>query len=171
MSYPCMLDLETLGTAPNSVIIAIGAVKFDLDGVKDQFYQVVDPASCVDIGLQIDASTVMWWMQQNTAARKAFTEKGVHIEVALSQFASWVDENDLVWGNGSDFDNVLLAEAYKKAKIEQPWKYFNNRCYRTMKNQFPQIKLERKGTHHNAVDDAISQAEHLIKILNHIRGV
>lgn len=170
MSNPCMLDLETLGTRPDSVIIAIGAVKFDLDGTRDQFYQVIDPTSCVDIGLQIDAGTVMWWMQQDAMARDAFKTKGVPIDVALSQFATWVDGGEAVWGNGADFDNVLLANAYRMCKMEQPWKYWNNRCYRTMKNQFPNVDVpSRKGMKHNAVDDARSQAEHLIRILNSIR--
>lgn len=168
MSLPCMLDLETLGTSTNSVIIAIGAVKFDRTGIKEQFYQAVDPASCVDVGLQIDANTVMWWMKQDTSARRAFRDKGVPLDVALSQFATWVDD-DAVWGNGSDFDNVLLSNAYKAVGMEQPWKYYNNRCYRTMKNQFHEVQLVRKGVHHNAVDDAVSQAEHLINILNFIR--
>jgi hypothetical protein len=29
---------------------------------------------------------------------------------------------------------------------------------------FPNVPMERSGTHHNALDDAISQAKHLIEI-------
>jgi inhibitor of KinA sporulation pathway (predicted exonuclease) len=39
-----------------------------------------------------------------------------------------------------------------------------------MKNMYPAIKLARTGTHHNAVDDAASQAYHLMNILEKLRG-
>ena len=42
-----MLDLETFGTAPGSVIKAIGAVVFSPDGLGKQFYRIVDAQSCV----------------------------------------------------------------------------------------------------------------------------
>ena len=54
-----MADLETLGNGPNSVIIAIGAVKFNTQGIVDKFYVTVDPQSCIDIGLDMDASTTV----------------------------------------------------------------------------------------------------------------
>ena len=68
-----MLDIETLGTGPNSVILSIGAVEFDETGVISKFYEAIDPESCTDWGLQIDARTVLWWMDQNDAARKTFS--------------------------------------------------------------------------------------------------
>ena len=66
-----------------------------------------------------------------------------------------------VWGNGATFDNVILSNAYKAAGMEQPWKFWDDRCYRTVKGLLPDIKIERLGTHHNAVYDAMSQARHL----------
>jgi hypothetical protein len=70
-----------------------------------------------------------------------------------------------VWGNGADFDNPILAVAYRRTIFSgQPWKPYNGRCYRTVKNQFQDVKLVRTGTHHNALDDARSQATHLVEI-------
>lgn len=73
-----------------------------------------------------------------------------------------------IWGNGADFDNVILASVYKRIGMEQPWLYRNNRCYRTLKALHPEIPIERVGTHHNAVDDAESQARHLLAIMRSI---
>ena len=70
-----------------------------------------------------------------------------------------------MWGNGAEFDNVILSQAYKNVEKEVPWQYYNNRCYRTVKNLFPHIEMERVGAHHNALDDAKSQAEHLLGII------
>lgn len=159
-----MTDLETLGNSANSVIIAIGAVKFDANGLGEEFYEVVDAESCVQAGLDIDASTVMWWMQQSDESRAAFKRKGIHIAEALQKFLQFCGSDDKVWGNGASFDNTILSNAYRKIPREQPWKFWNDRCYRTMKSLYPQVPMTRQGTHHNALDDAKSQALHLIAI-------
>ena len=67
--------------------------------------------------------------------------------------------------NGAAFDNVILASAYRRNGTRQPWQFLNDRCYRTMKAQYPAVKMQRNGTHHNAVDDAESQARHLIAMM------
>lgn len=167
-----MVDLETLGTKPGSVIIAIGATKFTSKGIHEEFYKVIDLDSCVKCGLTIDPCTVQWWMGQSDDARKLFAEKGDSLFNVLSEFSKFIGLGESerkiakIWGNGSDFDNVLLAQAYAAVNLETPWRFYNNRCYRTMKNLYPTVKFERSGTAHNALDDAKSQTEHLIKILN-----
>lgn len=162
-----MLDLETMGTAGDSAIIAIGAVAFDNSGVKQKFYTNVNLQSCIDLGLKVDGSTVIWWMGQSDQARSIFSCDSPHLNVALLNFANWFKSvnGDEVWGNGAAFDNVILSTAYRKAQLQQPWKFWNDRCYRTIKNLNPSVKLNRVGTYHNAVDDAESQALHLIDIM------
>ena len=166
-----MLDLETYGTGANSALLAVGAVKFDptTNEVGDSFYCVVDKQSCLDLGLEIDAATEEWWSKQSPEAKTVLGEVGEPLREVLLKFGAFCGEHAAMWGNGSDFDNAILASAYRKTKIEQPWKYFNNRCYRTMKSMFPTIKMKRVGVHHNAVDDARSQAIHLMAILEHMR--
>lgn len=161
-----MLDLETLGTEPGSVILSIGAVKFGEGKILSEFYANINASSCQTLGLKIDAATVMWWMMQSDEARKAITTGSKHISDALTQFSEWVGDAEAeVWGNGAGFDNTLLRSAYSAHQLTPPWKFTNDRCYRTVKNLHPEIKMERKGTHHNALDDARSQAVHLMEIL------
>lgn len=168
-----MLDLETMGTKAYSAIVAIGAVLFDVEknSVEKDFYAPVALESCVEHGLTCDPSTVMWWMRQGDDARLAISNAaGLPLRHALFEFSSiFSEKSELeVWGNGSDFDNVLLACAYERANIKLPWSPFKNRCYRTMKN-LPwnrHTKLVRVGTHHNALDDARSQALHLLEMFN-----
>jgi hypothetical protein len=66
-----------------------------------------------------------------------------------------------IWGNGSTFDNVILRSAFAAAGLEYPVRFWADQCYRTKKNEFPTVPLVREGTHHKALDDAISQAKHL----------
>lgn len=161
-----MLDIETLGKNPGSVIVSLGAVKFDHKGVGDTYYTRIDPDSCVRVGLRMDASTVIWWMQQNDSARREICQPGQSIQHALKEFSDWIGgTNPEVWGNGATFDNVLVSEAYLACDIKRPWRYPDERCYRTVKNMFPSVPMQLSGTAHNALDDARNQAEHLIAIM------
>jgi len=162
-----MIDLETMGTRPNAPIIAIGAVMFDGTKAHDEFYVNVDLASAVDDShAVVDPKTVLWWMDQSGEARSSLREDKKEILTALYEFREWLKpvKPEGVWGNGASFDNVILSETYKRMGLEPPWPFWTDRCYRTMKNMYPQVEMERVGTHHNALDDAMSQANHLIKI-------
>jgi hypothetical protein len=169
-----MLDLETMGNTSNCAIISIGAVMFDpsRDGLGPEFYEVVNIESCVEAGLRLDASTVMWWMQQSDEARAQFnTTSALPLIEALGKFSQWFLANagECVWGNGASFDNVILGNAYKAVGLRQPWKFWNDRCYRTLKGEFKDVPIARQGTYHSAIDDAKTQALHLIEIYKVMR--
>ena len=166
-----MIDLETMGSGSNAAIVSVGAVVFDENGIGATFYRKVSLKDSVSLGLDIDTDTVLWWMKQSDEARAELTDSdSFSLGSVLSEFSDFArgGGHTVVWGCGSDFDNVILANAWGKAfpHIKLPWEFWNNRCYRTVKNLFRDVKMERTGTHHNALDDAISQAEHLIKIAN-----
>lgn len=165
-----MLDLETMGNSSDSAIVAIGAVEFDSQGLGREFYCEVCLESCVKIGLKMDPSTVLWWLNQSEDARSIFidNEHQDNIQTSLDLFDDFCKDIEVseVWGNGAMFDNTILGNAYKAIGKEIPWRFWNDRCYRTVKNMNPEVKLVRVGTHHNALDDAKTQALHLIEILN-----
>jgi exodeoxyribonuclease VIII len=165
-----MIDLETMGTRPDAPIVAIGAVAFNAHGVHDTLYRLVSLHSAVRSGAVIDPSTVMWWLEQGDAARAALQDKqndAAGIKDALQDFVQFVcsygDELKGVWGNGATFDNVIMHESGKRCGVPM-WEFWKDKCYRTVKGMYPDVKMERNGTHHNALDDARSQALHLIRI-------
>jgi exodeoxyribonuclease VIII len=161
-----MLDLETLGTRQGSVITSIGAVKFDSDGLGEEFYRNIEIESSLECGLTVDGGTIYWWLQQSEEARNRLCARPRdRLPEVLWEFDLFLKErNNIIWGNGSDFDNAMLSTAYSKCGMPLPWKYSNNRCYRTMKNMVPDVKLDFEGDKHNALDDAKHQARHLLKI-------
>ena len=163
-----MLDLETMGTGSNAAITAIGAVTFDEIGIQREFYSEVNLQSSVDNGGVIDGKTVMWWLKQSNEARTAFknNDDAPLLPVVLMEFSYWYSRasGTLVWGNGTAFDNVILRNAYNNCGLTAPWDFLNDRCYRTIKAMYKGIPFERVGTYHNALDDARSQALHLLKI-------
>jgi hypothetical protein len=174
-----MIDIETMGTRPTAPIVSLGAVAFDADGIHKKFYRVVDLASAVDGGAVIEPGTVIWWLSQSDEARVALTDDITEpLSDVLEAFALWVTAlpggpSALrgVWGNGATFDNVLVAEAYKRLDMLTPWPFWKDRCYRTVKNMYPAVELVRDGTHHHALADAETQALHLIEISKAAGGV
>lgn len=174
-----MLDLETLGTASNSVIISIGAVVFypyklidegrSIDHVDayTPFFTAVTKQSCLAAGLVVDAATEIWWNKQSEEARSQF-KYPIHLKDSLSMLTRSLANCDALWGNGSDFDNVILANAYKACGFRPPWSHRVNRCYRTMKAMFPQVQTPRYELTHHALEDAKYQTRHLLNILKEI---
>lgn len=167
-----MIDIETLGIGNNAAILSIGATRFVENGIIDSFHVGVSPESCQQYGLKIDASTVMWWMnaERDAARAEMMTLNKLDLYEALAGFSDWYGEESLpTWGNGASFDNVVLRNAFSAVNIQCPWKFWDDRCYRTMKNLAPGITLAREGTHHNALDDAIYQTKHLQLIWESLR--
>ena len=175
-----MLDLETLDTTSSAVVISIGAVAFDpeTNALGDKFYveTTEDTAAQQARGRTISGDTVRWWMQQDALAKRVFAVPPpdgvdrVSTLKALARFSTFVaangDRDAEMWGNGADFDNVILGSLFDSFGLRKPWSYSRNRCYRTMKNLgiVHQAHKVREGVHHNALDDAITQARHLQEI-------
>ena len=174
-----MLDLETLGTKPGCAILAIGMVAFEWDRVlPTTFYHEINTRSCLVAGLTIDPETEKWWRERdgNQLIHRASFVTTPPLAAVLVAAKAWIElqgplEQTLVWGNGADFDLPILAHAYTVCGFGgAPWLPYAGRCYRTLKNLRPEIKIVRQGDHHNALDDARSQAVHAMT-LGHIIGV
>lgn len=168
-----MLDLETMGNKPDAAIVAIGAVEFDIGvgAIGARFYLPVQLGSSVRYGGAMDPDTVLWWLQQDEAPRRElWGDDRATLPDALSQFTAWMESRAAggavrVWGNGAAFDNVVLRGAYERLDRQAPWYFWDDRCYRTMKAQRPDVPMARVGVHHNAADDAESQARHLLRLM------
>lgn len=156
-----MIDIETLGTAPGSVILSIGAVAFDAETGEfgDEFYVAIDPQSAVSAGLTMDVSTLKWWMDQSEDARQEAFSGEDSIWNALIDFDDYVRRIDAtrVWAKPPSFDLVLLEAAFRKVGIDIPWHYKTPRDCRTLFDLTNATQPD-VGTAHNALDDAKSQA-------------
>ena len=180
MAY-VMVDLETCGVSAGCAILSIGAVEFDPVKGKlgKEFYQVVRLQSCLDAGLHIFQPTMDWWQSQSPEAQKVLTlaksksKKVLPLLESLDKFNNYLKEfkSPKVYGNGADFDNPILVAAYHSVGIKQGWGAYSGGCYRTLKRDIcPDIKMAaRKGTYHNALDDAKNQAQHAIEIFQRLQ--
>lgn len=166
-----MLDIETMGNESFSSITSIGALEFDINTGETgrEFHTYVDLKSSVDLGLVINPSTVLWWLQQNDEARMDLsTRGGVPILEALEQFSSFCNKEYEVWGNSARFDCGILQNAYNKANIPIPWDFRKERCVRTLVSFLPKVKEQyvREGVDHNALDDCYNQVGYCTAIWN-----
>ncbi len=171
-----MVDLETLGTAPGCVIMSIGAVGFNSNGVSSEtFYAEINTADAMSSGaLFIDESTKAWWDKQEDRDILTRCEQGgmklITAVMAFNQFAASVcGEGFTVWGNGASFDEPILREAMKSVGVDPSWKYWSSMCFRTLNflGHKAGVPLGSKNaTKHNALSDAIHQAERAVSVLS-----
>jgi len=162
-----MIDTETLGTGPDSVILSVGAVKFTTDGAIDDngFYASISIDS--QPTRKISEQTLKFWLKQKPDAQGVFFEDKVSLEVAMADLYDWFDhDNYKVWSNGADFDIPLVKHAMNQYGIEAPWKFWNQRCFRTLKSIPPGISAPKPAptVAHNALSDALAQVIHLHNI-------
>ncbi len=166
-----MIDLETLGTRPGSVIRSIGAVVFDpyANTLGATFYQNIDSDSCKAAGLTTDPDTIKWWQDQPQAARDALLLDQVPIGNALESLAIWWDmvDGDVVWSHGANFDIVLLECAYRAVGQEIPWKFWSTRCCRTILALGNRKSVTPADEKHHALADAKGQAIAVMAALRH----
>jgi DNA polymerase III epsilon subunit-like protein len=157
-----MLDLETLSTRPNAIILSIGAIKFERKGPirelneLDQFYKRIDIQSCRELGLHYEESVNDWWSRQDQNIRYEALENPDRscLKDVLHEFKDWFRGCKLIWANGDDFDCVILAEAYKAAGIDVPWNYWDTRDVRTALDigKISQRDLPANDKHHPVHD-------------------
>ncbi len=163
-----MIDLETVGVTPGCGILSIGACTLDESRV---FYATINIESCYAAGLKSEISTLSWWNNQDPKVREEAFSGELELIDALEEFNIWLKDikPEGVWGNGASFDNAILTVAARVFPKIVLYNTFKDRCYRTVKNLYPDIKADSFiGDKHNALADARHQAKHLHKILTHI---
>jgi hypothetical protein len=158
-----MHDLETMGNEPGRVLASLGATVFAPDGdtLGEQFSMNIDEASCLAAGLTLDPETVAWWQHPDRAeAYAALKVDPRPLGEVLDAFdAFWARVGGhRIWGQGADYDAVLLAAAYRALGRKAPWKYNAGRDTRTAYELGEVIITKHQGTHHVAIDDALTQA-------------
>lgn len=157
-----MLDLETLATSPDSVVLTFGAIKFDpfTDTIDKGMYIRLDVDEQISLGRKIDEGTLAWWGCQNEQVREeALGEDGrISIDNFTSQLNKFIVGANRIWAQGPVFDIVILENLYRQIGKPAPWPYYTIRDSRTL---LKALGDDREGgaNLHNALADCVSQAE------------
>ncbi|EET8276298.1 exonuclease [Escherichia coli] len=169
-----MIDLETMGKNPDAPINALAGKFFDpaTGEMGPEFSKTIDLETA---GGVIDRDTIKWWLKQSREAQSAILTDEIPLDDALLQLREFIDENSgeffvQVWGNGANFDNVILRRSYERQRIPCPWRYTNDRDVRTMVALGLVMDFDARsvitfeGERHNALHDARYQAKYVSAI-------
>jgi len=133
-----MIDIETLSTAPDALVLSIGARQFDCVGREGPWFGeallvVPDLVDQLLMGRRVDRSTQEWWSKQDPQAAthwrtpsKAFT-----VRTALAELHTFVRDAPRVWARGPHFDIAILDSLYQCYGMKSPWRYNTIRDVRT----------------------------------------
>ena len=180
-----MLAIKSTGTEPGCRVLSIGLVYFIESGIEGSAYILpsIEDQAGVD-----ESRTLEWWKEQSADASCVFADNiigGVSVKDAAEEMKAFIDEcidehmsrfpsegkpNLCIWGNSVTSNNVILAKMFRDNGIDDiPWAESGNRCYRTLTKTLDiVVPKSTPGIKHNAVDDAVYQANVLIETLKNV---
>ena len=164
MTTHATIDIETLGTSPDTVVLTIGGIKFDPmedDGLHSQFYYRLDADEQIEMGRTVDEKTLEWWEKQPEEIRKEALETTgrVSTEQSLKALNKWLVGVDKIWCHGPVFDIGILQNLYKQIGLHHNWPFYIIRDSRTLfslMDKDPRKEIDFAA--HNALADAIVQS-------------
>lgn len=115
-----MIDTETLGRTPGSVVRSVAAVEFDPQTGETGRQKVwkIDLTDSIRYGFKVEASTLKWWMMQSDEARREFVEGAeTPLENFFEEFMEFLADTDeekdfTLWCLQLDFDVAMLRSMY-----------------------------------------------------------
>lgn len=159
------LDLETLSTNANAVIVTIAAVKFSFASDEtEEFCVNINPFESKSLGLHIDPLTLDWWRERPEEVRQAWKLSPIGLSGGLDGFDTFCGQSKhKYWANGVGFDFPILDSSYKILGRKTPYNYWNTYDMRTAYYLagFDTKNAPRVGQYHNAIDDCKTQILHL----------
>ena len=169
-----MLDIETMGRAPNGALASVGIVKFQPFGdlLADPFYIRIRLEDQMELQREFNAQTIIWWLSQEREAQKELIGEGrVSLQEALNQIINYVGNNNWpCWAYGSTFDHTILQSSYDCLTMKNPFHYRQQVCMRGLVKLAGVECPEVPGIAHNAIDDAIRQAKWLQACMKKLKG-
>ena len=159
-----MIDLETLDTTPNCVVLTIGAVIFDPKGMgvieKLELRPTIEDQTEI-YNRTINEDTLKWWAEQSPdALEEALGDQGrTSFRDCMEKLYKFCWNHRAVWSNGASFDVVVMESAWRNLEMRIPWPFYTIRDTRTL-YEVAGVKLRDGGhtTSHKAVEDAERQA-------------
>lgn len=131
-----MIDTETLGRTPGSVVRSVAAVEFDPQTGETGRQKVwkIDLTDSIRYGFNVEASTLKWWMMQSDEARREFVEGAeTPLEDFLEDFMQFIAATD----EGNDFTLWCLQLDFDVAMLRSMYSWYNLNVYRCDEEVLP----------------------------------
>jgi 3' exoribonuclease, RNase T-like len=159
-----MLDIETLGTCPDCVVLTLGAVKFNpyaREEVAGGIYCKPDVDDQIVRGRLVREDTMQWWAEQAEDVREEALgmEGRIPVVQMLQELNRFLVGVGNVWAQGTVFDIGILEHLYKQYDMVPNWQYWQILDSRTLFKIHGDPRVKGKVGLHNALEDCVSQAE------------
>lgn len=131
-----MIDTETLGRTPGSVVRSVAAVEFNPQTGETGRQKVwkIDLTDSIRYGFKVEASTLKWWMMQSDEARREFVEGAeTPLEDFLEDFMQFIAATD----EGNDFTLWCLQLDFDVAMLRSMYSWYNLNVYRCDEEVLP----------------------------------
>lgn len=150
-----MIDIESAGIKHSSVILSVGAVRFDPYGEKPAVYFYEKPSvdAQLELGRTIDDDTLAWWAKQDVQTiDEAFSEEGrLDPKVFFQSFRKFIWNANRVWAKGPTFDVIILEDFIRQIGEPKPWYYAAIRDARTLYDFVDKVPENKEA--HNPLED------------------
>jgi hypothetical protein len=163
-----MIDIETLGQGPESMVLSIAAVKFD----QDKVIKSIELYPCLTEqhgqGQKIDIYTLMWWEKNREILSNYLATARKSLNFCYYQLAFFLYEKGdqtQIWTKSPRFDLQILENLWKNHP--HLWDYRSQGDVRAaeFKLRQKQIPLVRPEQSHNSLSDCLAQVQNLQKFL------
>ena len=174
-----VLDIETLGSVNNSVILSVGMVACDShhdytfkELIENGYYAKLNVKAQVDAGRKIHKDTLEWWGNQGTAAQHILkpSDKDMHWKNLRENMIAWLTKQGVdihkakYYSRGSHFDFGILHDLFRITEgcdaTELPWRFWNIHDSKTvvltlLDRDVWELGVEPEGfIHHDCLHDA-----------------
>lgn len=188
-----MIDVESSATVREAKLLSIGACVFLLDRapdlqklMRDTFYVNVGPYEKNQSAFVENEATLKWWQGQGEEAKQVLEHDRIPPFEAIARLHKWItglSDNPIMWANPPQFDLTIIKYHMDVFGLEWPWHWSKERDFRTLRETIKEKKNfvpdEPKAfTHgdktlilvkHNALHDAIAQADKLQQIVQYMK--
>lgn len=164
-----MIDIETLATGSNSLVLSIALVKFNQSEIIDTIVLYPDLIQQDKRGRKIDINTLSWWLKNSELLKNTIDQKRKSLNFCYHQiqyFLTEKSEQTRLWSKSPSFDLQILNHLFQD--WGNPISTFRMEAdVRTAEFKLNQnsIPLEKPTNAHEALSDAIAQAKNIQNFL------
>ena len=136
-----MLDIETLATTPDAVVMSVGVVKFDphtgTPYNKTLWRPDIDEQTERD--RHVSESTLEWWAKQADHIQEdAFSDEGrIPVTEFMKELNRYCVGMDKIWCQGPQFDMLILENLYIQWGHHFGWQFWQVMDCRTLFQLMP----------------------------------
>ena len=136
-----MLDIETLATTPDAVVMSVGVVKFDphtgTPYNKTLWRPDIDEQTERD--RHVSESTLEWWAKQPDHIQEdAFSDEGrIPVTEFMKELNRYCVGMEKIWCQGPQFDMLILENLYIQYGHHFGWQFWQVMDCRTLFQLMP----------------------------------